>query len=290
MRADRELASDALALSYMQGEDSSRYGGALINLLERFSHTQHLPAVAGILENKAQLKRRLIMIAKFKRPTLLPGILAIALLVLLSGCLLTDSKGSYVSQTSRQATSSNSQAQNNLDKGVQAFSENKYDAAIQFLEKAIQLDQGFEAARMYLATTYAAKCAISEKPYSDLMAQKAIDIFKEIVAKAKDPAKPNRDAMLCIAGLYHQLNKIDESREWCNRVLKAYPQTAEAYCRLAAAIYDNALGRTGFRGEKVMLSSPEEISKTQADIEEGLAYLDKALEIRPDFLDRKSVV
>jgi bla regulator protein BlaR1 len=92
MRADREVACDALALSFVRGEDSGRYGGALINLLERFSHSQHLPVVAGILENKAQLKRRLTMITQFKRPTRREGIVAVALLVILSAALLTDAK------------------------------------------------------------------------------------------------------------------------------------------------------------------------------------------------------
>jgi len=92
IRADRESACDALVLSYMQGEESNRYGRALINLLERFSQTQHLPAVAGIFESKAELKRRLTMIAKFRRPTRLAAMVATALLVILSCGLLTDAK------------------------------------------------------------------------------------------------------------------------------------------------------------------------------------------------------
>jgi len=92
MRADREIACDALALSYMRGEESGRYGGALINLLERFGHSQQLPVVAGILENKAQLKRRMTMITQFKRPTRREGVLAGALLTILSMALLTDAK------------------------------------------------------------------------------------------------------------------------------------------------------------------------------------------------------
>lgn len=46
------------------------------------------------------------------------------------------------------------QARDNLNKGVKQFIDQKYDAAAQYFEKSIQLDPGFERARMYLATAY----------------------------------------------------------------------------------------------------------------------------------------
>jgi len=89
MRADREVACDALALSRIENEDGERYGGALIGLLKRFHHSRRLPVVAGILENKTQLKRRLTMITYFKRSTRRETIAAVALLALMSITLLT---------------------------------------------------------------------------------------------------------------------------------------------------------------------------------------------------------
>jgi uncharacterized protein (TIGR03435 family) len=114
MRADREAACDALVLSHMQGEESDRYGHALINLLERFNQTQHLPAVAGIFESKAELKRRLTMIAKFRRPTRFTGIGVAALLVILSCGLLTDAKDNPPPLTPEQLM-----AQDALDKKME---------------------------------------------------------------------------------------------------------------------------------------------------------------------------
>lgn len=90
MRFDRELACDASVLARVPDGEQRHYGGTLIGMLERFSHSQHLPAVAGILENGTQLKRRLTMITKFQRPTRLAGILAVILIVVLSGALLTE--------------------------------------------------------------------------------------------------------------------------------------------------------------------------------------------------------
>lgn len=90
MRFDRELACDASVLARVPDGERRHYGGTLVGMLERFSHVQHLPAVAGILENGTQLKRRLTMITKFRPPTRLAGIWAVILIVVLSGAMLTE--------------------------------------------------------------------------------------------------------------------------------------------------------------------------------------------------------
>ncbi|MBN2318408.1 MAG: TIGR03435 family protein [Acidobacteria bacterium] len=120
MRAGRESACDALVLSYMRGEEADRYGRALINLLERFNQSQHLPAVAGIFESKEQLKWRLTMIAKFKRPTRAASIFAAALLVILSCCLLTDAKDNPVPLTPEQVMAQDA-LDNKMEEGKRIF-------------------------------------------------------------------------------------------------------------------------------------------------------------------------
>lgn len=90
MRFDRELACDASVLVRVPDGERRHYGGTLIGMLEHFGNTQHLPAVAGILENGTQLKRRLTMITKFQPPTRLAGIWAVILIVVLSSAMLTE--------------------------------------------------------------------------------------------------------------------------------------------------------------------------------------------------------
>lgn len=177
-------------------------------------------------------------------------------------------------------------ARDNLNKGVKAFTEQKYDAAAQYFEKSIQLDPDFEVARMYLATAYTSQFVPgSTDPKSEEMASKGIETFKQVVEGAKDPANPNRNAMLSIASLYYQLKKYNESKEWCNKVLKVDPQNAEAYYRIAVIDFDDALEKTGVQGENVEFMSPEEKAATQANIDEALTALNKALEIRPNYFD-----
>jgi beta-lactamase regulating signal transducer with metallopeptidase domain len=67
MRADRELACDALALSRAREAENQPYGQTIIKLLENFSRPALVPGVAGILENANEMKQRIRMIATFRR-------------------------------------------------------------------------------------------------------------------------------------------------------------------------------------------------------------------------------
>jgi beta-lactamase regulating signal transducer with metallopeptidase domain len=82
MRVDRELACDALALSYAKDEESQPYGRTIIKLLEGFGCSTWAPSMAGTVENKNQMKERISMIAKFRKTShgpALAGVLFIAL-------------------------------------------------------------------------------------------------------------------------------------------------------------------------------------------------------------------
>ena len=93
LRADREMACDALALSYAQPGENESYGLTIVKLLERFSQPDWAPGLAGILENKQQMKERITMIAKFHKTN--RGLaLAVALFAGLALVTLTDAQNS----------------------------------------------------------------------------------------------------------------------------------------------------------------------------------------------------
>jgi tetratricopeptide (TPR) repeat protein len=171
-----------------------------------------------------------------------------------------------------------------LNKGVKAFTEQKFGEAAKFFEQAIDLDPTFEVARMYLATAYTSQFIPgSPDPASLDMANKAIATFKDVVTAAT--VTPNYNAMLSIASLYYQLGKTDDSKDWCNRILKLDPNNTEAFYRIAVIDYDSSLAKTGLQGENVEFLTPEEQSKTKMEIEEGLNALGQALKIRADYFD-----
>lgn len=92
MRADRELACDGLVLSTISPDNSRAYGQTLVNLFKGFSQIQFVPGIAGILENKSQLKRRITMIAQFKKSSYQWSISAVALLAVLGCVALTNAE------------------------------------------------------------------------------------------------------------------------------------------------------------------------------------------------------
>jgi beta-lactamase regulating signal transducer with metallopeptidase domain len=89
IRVERELACDALALGQEREAENRPYGCTMIKLLESFSRPAVMPGLIGILENKTQMKRRISMIANFKR-TKQWSVVAAAALTGLALVTLTD--------------------------------------------------------------------------------------------------------------------------------------------------------------------------------------------------------
>ena len=175
-------------------------------------------------------------------------------------------------------------ARDNLNKGVQAYTEQKYEEAAKFFEASIEQDPEFEVARMYLATTYSTQFVPgSPDPRSEQMAMKAIATFQDVVAK--NPTSPNINAMLSVASLYYQLRKYDESKEWCRKIQQIDPQNAESLYRIAVINFDDSLAKTGLQGENVEFLNADEKAQTLQNIEEALKCLDQALKIKPDYFD-----
>jgi beta-lactamase regulating signal transducer with metallopeptidase domain len=92
MRTDRELACDGLVLEIMGPDNSQAYGQTLVNLFKGFSQIQFVAGIAGILENKSRLQRRITMIAGFKRGSYRWSLLVVVLLAVLAVVTLTDGR------------------------------------------------------------------------------------------------------------------------------------------------------------------------------------------------------
>jgi bla regulator protein blaR1 len=106
LHADQESACDALAMSRMASEETPLYGHTLVRLLERFSQPQYLPSVAGILEDRSRLERRISMISQFKNASYRWSPMAAALIIGLACIVLPDAP-----QLTQAGTSPEAQAQ-----------------------------------------------------------------------------------------------------------------------------------------------------------------------------------
>jgi beta-lactamase regulating signal transducer with metallopeptidase domain len=91
IRSDGEAACDAVALAHAGAGENQPYGQTIIKLLERFSCPAKAPGLAGILENKTQMTRRIGMIAAFKKTNKRP-VFAASLFAVLALLTLTDAR------------------------------------------------------------------------------------------------------------------------------------------------------------------------------------------------------
>ncbi|GAA0182477.1 hypothetical protein SH2C18_48480 [Clostridium sediminicola] len=85
MRNDMELACDALVLNNLNEEEYIPYGKVILDLLEYLSKPKFIHLTANLLENKREVKRRIIMIKKFNKKGCELTILGFAIIVLV-GC------------------------------------------------------------------------------------------------------------------------------------------------------------------------------------------------------------
>ncbi|MCI0494015.1 WG repeat-containing protein [candidate division KSB1 bacterium] len=92
MRIDRELACDEMTLSRIGVAQSQSYGKTIISLLEGMTAEFRLPVAVGIIETKKHLKRRLSMIANFKKKPLIWSIVAAIILITVGAFALTDAR------------------------------------------------------------------------------------------------------------------------------------------------------------------------------------------------------
>jgi beta-lactamase regulating signal transducer with metallopeptidase domain len=106
MRADRELATDSLVLSRCTPEGRRSYGEVLIRLLEMASAPGLLPGTVGVLEDGAELKRRVTMIAGHAQILYRRSLLATAVVALMALTTFTRAQAPATSQAHGTETGS----------------------------------------------------------------------------------------------------------------------------------------------------------------------------------------
>ena len=87
MRNDREVACDTSVLMMLEEDAYEDYGNTLINFAEKVSLT-HFPFAAGLGGNIKQMKRRIINIASYKKPTFIKRLKGMTAFVLTAVLLL----------------------------------------------------------------------------------------------------------------------------------------------------------------------------------------------------------
>jgi len=173
-------------------------------------------------------------------------------------------------------------ARDHLNKGVQAYASQRWDVAAKEFEEAVELDPELDVALLYLATTYRAQWVPGIPSEENRQkAEKAIQTFERVLER--DPASVN--AMANIAGIYTGLEEFDLAKEWYRKQIEVTPENHEPYYGIGTIDWQVAHDLTGNNGENVENLEEEKRAEVTAMVDDGVAMLQKALELNPEYAD-----
>ncbi len=192
-----------------------------------------------------------------------------------------------------------------LNKGVANFKNGQYDKAVEDFKEAKDLDPGLMNARLYLATAYASQY-IPGAPSDENVARgnAAIAEFKGVLDK--DPN--NLSAIDGIGSILFQMSgqpfnpaKFQESKSYHQKHIELKPSDPEPYYWIGVidwtlAFRANAEMRTAYNKDHINKQIKEGdalpavvradyVGKDGPLVDEGITYLQKAIQLRPDYDD-----
>ena len=183
-------------------------------------------------------------------------------------------------------------ARDQLNKGVQSYKNNKYEEAIDHFQQAVSLDPGLLNARLYLATAFAQQYIPgADTPDNNKMAEQAIDQYKEVLKR--DPK--NINSVKGIAYLYLQMKRFDDAKQYYRKATELDPNDPEPYYSVAVIDWTQSYQPRMEERAKLGLKPEEPLkdrkvcaelkAKNEQYIDDGIAGLNKALQLRPDYDD-----
>ncbi|MBI2149605.1 MAG: hypothetical protein HYU27_03240 [Acidobacteria bacterium] len=162
------------------------------------------------------------------------------------------------------------QARDNLNKGVQAFTQAHYENAIEFFKEAVKLDPELTNAEIYLATAYAQMFIPgAQSEQNQKYAEMAEMTFQNVLNR--DSA--NINAIAGLASIYQNTNQFDKSHEFYLKYAQMDSSNPIPY--YAVGTIDWIIVSN--------LQNPRPEEEQAKLIEEGQANLDKALALNPNY-------
>jgi len=189
-------------------------------------------------------------------------------------------------------------ARDQLNKGVQAYKNAKYEDAIEHFKNAVADDPSLINARLYLATAYAQQYIPgAETPENNRYAEQAIEVFKQVLAMHA-PKEARVHSLKGIASLYYNMKKFDQAKDYYQQVAQLDPNDPETYYSIAVIDWAQAYQKRMDERAKLGLKPTDDLNKkdcaeliktikgqNEPQVQDGIQKLDKALDLRPDYDD-----
>jgi len=192
-----------------------------------------------------------------------------------------------------------------LNKGVAAFKNAQFDAAVEDFKQAKALDPDLINARLYLATAYASQYIPGAPSDENLNhGKEAVAEYKEVLDKDAN----NLSAIDGLASIMYQMagqpfdaKKFEESKMYHQKHIALKPDDPQPYYSIGVIDWAIAYrGNTELRGEynranvkkqvKDMDPLPPDVRKNYVEkygglVDDGITNLKKAVELKPDYED-----
>jgi tetratricopeptide (TPR) repeat protein len=187
-------------------------------------------------------------------------------------------------------------ARDELNKGVQAYKQNRFESAIEHFKNAIAKDPSLAVAKLYLATACVAQYVPGgETPENVRYADCAIEQYTNVLNEPNAPKTTQVLSTKGLASLYFNMKKFDKAKEYDKKAIDLDPEDADNYYSVAVIDWTSSyVPRMEMRG-KMGLKPDDPIKdkkecqafkdKDQDQVNEGIQMLDKAMSLRKDYDD-----
>ena len=167
------------------------------------------------------------------------------------------------------------EARDNLLKGMNAFKSSHYEAAITYFQEALKLDPDVPNGELYLATAYSQQfIPHAPSPENQKNADMAAQTFQSILNKDPNSA----GAIAGLASIYQNTDQFQKAHDLYVRQTQVDASNPIPFYAIGSVnwiiVYDKA--------------SPPPPDEQMKLVDEGLASLDKALQLNPDYDDAMS--
>ncbi|HEY1660263.1 MAG TPA: tetratricopeptide repeat protein [Candidatus Sulfotelmatobacter sp.] len=192
-------------------------------------------------------------------------------------------------------------ARDQLNKGVTAYKNAKYEEAIDHFQQSVALDPSLINAKMYLATAYAQQYIPgADTPDNNKMAEQAIEQYQKVLDTSGAARDQKVNAAKGIAYLYLNMKKFDDAKKYYRMAGDLDPNDPEPYYSVGVidwtACYQPRMeerAKLGMKPDENLNPKNKDQKKVCDDlkaknmpvIEEGIESLNKAIQLRPDYDD-----
>ena len=188
-------------------------------------------------------------------------------------------------------------ARDQLNKGVEAYRNAKFQAALEHFKSAVPLDPTLVNARLYLATAYAQPYVPGgDSQENAKTGQQAIDAFENVLKL--DPK--NTTALASIGQIYYNMKDFEKAKELQERLIKLDPNNPDPYGWIGQLDWSICYPRTMKLRKELNIANPidpknpgilppipekkrvELAEQNGPLVEDGIQALTKAVELRPN--------